>query len=175
MSWWRAGLSEKWKYWITRKWIFDMHFIVTFYNRLSILSSLMLVISSNADMTARCWQALEHKVHVYEDWIYKTRQAEAFSDVSVSLQQQYDTIVHCKCCEDLKTEIQKYQSALLNSVDRCYCPNSSSSNLSVQVLSSFSCLVSLHVFQSCLCASRDCSAQPTHGTYLFPHPCLINL
>lgn len=152
MSWWLVGISEKWKHWITRKWTLDMDFVVPFYSCLWILSSLMLVISSNADTPAWCWQAPEHKVHVCEDWIHKTRQAGAFSDVSVSLQQQYDTIVLCKCCEDFKNEIQKYQSAWLNSADRSCCPNSSSSNLNVQVLFSSSCPVFLHVCQSCLCA-----------------------
>lgn len=110
MSWWCVGLSEKWKYWITRKWMFDMHFVAPFYSCLSILTSLMLAICSDADTAARCWQSPEHKVHGCEGWIHKTRQAEAFADVSLSLQRQYDTIVHCKCCLDFKTEIQEYQS-----------------------------------------------------------------
>lgn len=149
-----GDVSEQWKYWITRKLIFDMHFVATFYSCLSILTSLMLFISSNADTAARCWQAPEHRVHVCEGWIHKTGQAVAFSDVSESLQRQYDTIVYCKCCEDFKTQIQNYQSALLNSVSRCCCPKSSSSNLSVQVLFSSPCLVGLHIFLPCLCANR---------------------
>lgn len=127
MCWWRVGLSEKWRYWITRKWILDVHFVATFYSCLSLLTSLMLAICSDADTAAGCWQAPKHKVHVWEGWIHKTRQAEPSADVSVPLQRHYDTIVHCKCCLAFKTGIQKCQSAWLNSVKGCCCPNSSSS------------------------------------------------
>lgn len=55
-----------------------MHFIVIFYSCLPIPSSLMLVISTNADLTAQSWHAAEHKVHVYEGWIYKARLSSFF-------------------------------------------------------------------------------------------------
>lgn len=166
MSWWRGGLSGKWKkYWITRKWIFDMHFVATFYSCLSILTSLRFVISSNADTAAGCWQAPEHKVHVCGGWIHKTRQAVTFPDVSVSLQRHYDSTVHGK---DFKSEIQKHQSTLLNSVGRCCCPKSSSSNLRLQVLFSSSCLGILAVLPLCKKVTAQPSPHVAHPSLLIP-------